>query len=158
MPHGGLKGALKCGIPLDAGEEPRALHRYILLTPGGFPILHSSWTNWCLGRPRRTYTPVLYLYLYTGLLLLCKGCWDGGSPLSPPVCGRIHLFSFPGNLDLNQLTGIKCLSSPFYCSSIVSNMQLPYLARSSYAGTNADRPRKILPQKRRGVDKWSPLV
>ena len=35
-----------------------------------------------------------------------------GVPPFPPICGRIHLFSFPGNLDLNQLNGIKCSSSP----------------------------------------------
>merc|ERR1712238_580301 len=61
-----------------------------------FQFFIAIWTYWCLGRPRWTFTPVLY----TGLL--CKGCWDGGAPLSPPIRGRIHLFSFSGNLDFNQ--------------------------------------------------------
>ena len=96
--RGGFKESFKSRFPLDAGEEPMALHRYVFWTRSilVLPILYFVWTYWCLGRPRWTYTPVLY----TGLL--CKGCWDGGAPLSPPICGRIHLFSFPGNLDLNQ--------------------------------------------------------
>ena len=76
------------------------LFKGIFFDPFGFSIpLSLPLLTGALAGPGRTYTPDLY----TGLLW--KGCWDGGAPppLSPLSVGEfVHLFSFPGNLDLNQ--------------------------------------------------------
>ena len=86
---GGFTPNIRARPPCGVGHTTTTACSLVHRSPS--PLFLSYLTDWCLGSPRRTYTPVL---CHTGFL--CKGFGTGVPPFPPLTVGEI-IYSFPGH-------------------------------------------------------------